>query len=141
MRKLTYIFLALIAIGTMGCRTTERVVTQHDTLTIERNVAQEVVKHDTMTITNDVEQIVERVIYDTLERVRERVVVRWRDRSVTEQGTGQTVVVHDTITVQQGAAHHSETTTKPRSTWWVWTIIGLCFSVFIFFGVKHLNRL
>lgn len=81
----------------------------HDTLTIERAVVQEVTRHDTLTIHDNTERIEERVVYDTLERVKEVVRVQYRNRYVQEQGGSEVKVVHDTITIKQGSTASQET--------------------------------
>ena len=111
MRKLLYIFIVLLTFGMPSCKTTTKVVTLHDTLTIER--LQEVRVHDTLAITNTEEAIVERVIYDTLERVKEVVRVDYRTKYLHEQGATQ--IAHDTITIQQGQQATSKQTTPKHS--------------------------
>lgn len=111
MRKLLYIFIVLLTFGMPSCKTTTKVVTMHDTLTIER--LQEVRVHDTLTITSTEEAVVERVIYDTLERVKEVVRVDYRTKYLQEQGATQ--VMHDTITIQQTQQATSKQTTPKHS--------------------------
>ena len=109
-----------------GCKTTERVQWQHDTTTIERVVVQELAVHDTVTIDSTKEQIVTVVRFDTIGRPYEVTKVEWRNRYITAQGTTQTQVIHDTITVQQ--SHQSGEAKMPakknKSVWWV-VIVGL----------------
>lgn len=93
--------IALMLIVLSAC--SPRVVTetrwQRDTLTVERAV--ERWAHDTLTIHSHDTVSQEVVRYDTVGRVRERVIYQkggwWR------QSQGLATVVHDTITVQQGS--------------------------------------
>lgn len=122
MRTIALLTLCIL-LASCSKKTTEVVKWQHDTTTIERVVVQEIVKHDTTTITADKDGETYKVIFDTLERVKEVQVTKWRDKIVKEHGESQQVVVHDTIVVKQGNESREVTKTKqPKQSsivWWV----------------------
>lgn len=123
-----------------GCtpKVTEAVKWQHDTTTIERVVMQEVIRHDTTTITANQEGEFYKVIYDTLERVKEVEVTRWRDRVLTEQAATDTKVVHDTIVMQQSHNQGEAKKSKPKThplRWWL-TGIGCAAVIYILIRLR-----
>ena len=82
----------------------------HDTLTIERSVMQEVIKRDTLYKHDTTNVEIERVIYDTCERIKEVQRVVYRSGKIESRGETENVVVHDTITIQQGQQATGKTT-------------------------------
>lgn len=115
----------------------------HDTITRERVTLQCVNVHDTITIHDTSERDEIRVIYDTLERVREVVKTAWRTRVVTEQGTAQETAVKDTTSTKKGTTTHASKESKPQPTatrsrflWGVFCGCCVCLLVLIVFGVK-----
>lgn len=120
MRKILYILVAsLVATTVASCRTATKVVTMHDTITIERSIVQEVMKHDTVTEIKEVVQVVtvrdtmseiEHVnevithhIYDTAGRVRETIVTERGKDKVRQQGTASAASVNATEVKAQGS--------------------------------------
>lgn len=139
MRKLlpTLVIIFVVLSCATGCKTTTKVVTMHDTLTIERAVVQEVIKHDTLTITDNTERIEERIIYDTLERVKEVVKVQYRNKYIKEQGATDVKVVHDTITIQQGST--TKETEKKQSKSAAVSLLFIALLISAIFGYIYIK--
>ncbi len=140
MRKILYILVAsLVATTVASCRTATKVVTMHDTLTVERSIVQEVMKHDTVTIDSTKEKIITHTIFDTVGRPYKVTKIEYRDRYITEQGATVTEVVHDTITVQQGSAS-TEKKTPGRCPWWLWWAIGIALAMMVPALYKYIRK-
>ena len=116
MRKLLYMFIVLFTFGMPSCKTTTKVVTLHDTLTIERAVVQEVIRHDT-TYKHDTTNVeIERVIYDTCERIKEVQRVIYRNGKTESRGEQLKEAKRDTVYLTRTVTNTVTKETKPRQS-------------------------
>lgn len=99
-----------------SCKTTTKVVTMHDTLTIERAVVQEVVKHDTTTIHDSTEIEREIIRYDTLGRITERQNERIRNGNKEERGEQLKESKRDTVYLTRTVTKTVTKETKPKQS-------------------------
>lgn len=128
MKGILYFVCALVlTAGAHSCRTVTDTATMRDTLTITRDSVVYIHTRDTLTIQAEQERDIVRYVYDTAQRVREVVKIQYRDRLKAEQGSAQTAVIHDTITVQAGAQMHTTHTIKPKKSVspWAWLLVAL----------------
>lgn len=116
MRKLVYIFFALLAVVLVpSCKTTTE-IHHYDTLAIERAVVQEVVRHDTLTIHDSTEIVREIVRYDTLGRVTETMRERLRNGKVESRGEAVQSVTSDTIYITRTVTKTVTKSSEPKQS-------------------------
>lgn len=135
MKKILLFACALVLLaGAHSCKTTTAQIITHDTLTVTRDSLVYIHTRDTLTITQDRDRDVIKYVYDTAQRVREVVKIQYRDRYKAEQGNTQTIVQHDTITVQSGQSVTQAKTTKPAKvvSFWNYAFFAALLGAFLF---------
>lgn len=118
MRKLLYILVATMVASLVAtsCKTTTKVVTLHDTLTIERAMVQEITKRDTFYKHDTTNVEIERVIYDTCERIKEVQRVIYRNGKREERGEQLKEAKRDTVYLTRTVTKTMTKETKPKQS-------------------------
>lgn len=131
--KIIVLFLVLFAFG--ACSTPKVVNTTNyevDTLTAVKIEQIEITKRDTVVITQHSEREEVRVVFDTLQRVREVVKVINRYHDTVQSGTTTTTAKRDTLQISQSAKTQQVCTEKPTQKDVTGIVIFLCCLIFAY---------
>ena len=140
MRKLLYILVATMVASLVAtsCKTTTKVVTLHDTLTIERSVMQEVIKRDTLYKHDTTNVEIERVIYDTCERIKEVQRIVYRNGKREERGEQLKESKRDTMYLTRTVTKTVTKETKPKQSPYPAILLALVLGgVVIYIGYNY----